>query len=73
MTSSLISSNSVTGYTFTISSDGQGFKLSVEPPYRHNGTQTFDGWFPRFYTKSQYAKAALTKFLGESVTWSQGK
>ena len=36
----------------------------------YNGTQTYDGWFPRYYSKPQYAKAALTRFLGESVNWS---
>ena len=53
-----------------ISTDGNGCKLSVRPEYRRNGTQTYDGWFPRYYSKPQYAKAALTRFLGESVNWS---
>lgn len=70
MTSILLTSDSVDGYTFCISTDGNGCKLSVRPEYRRNGTQTYDGWFPRYYSKPQYAKAALTRFLGESVNWS---
>lgn len=70
MTFILLTSDSVDGYTFLISPDGNGCKLSVRPEYRRNGTQTYDGWFPRYYSKPQYAKAALTRFLGESVNWS---
>lgn len=70
MTSILLTSDSVDGYTFCISTDGNECKLSVRPEYRRNGTQTYDGWFPRYYSKPQYAKAALTRFLGESVNWS---
>ena len=69
MKNSLFSTDSNTGVTFTISPHGQGCKLSVEPEYRRKGTQNYDGWFPRYYTKPQYAKAALTRFLGEPVNW----
>lgn len=44
MTSILLTSDSVDGYTFCISTDGNGCKLSVRPEYRRNGTQTYDGW-----------------------------
>ncbi len=40
-----------------------GYRLSVSPENRHNGTQSFDGWFPRFFSEPQYAKSSLTKFL----------
>ncbi|HGB5786718.1 TPA: hypothetical protein ACIVT4_003320, partial [Salmonella enterica subsp. diarizonae serovar 61:l,v:z35] len=69
MTRSRFRSDSIDGFTFIISPHGQGCRLSVEPEYRRNGTQSYDGWFPRFYTKPQYAKAALTRFLGEPVNW----
>lgn len=69
MISSRLSSDSIDGVTFIISPHGQGCRLSVEPEYRRNGTQNYDGWFPRFYTKPQYAKAALTRYLGEPVNW----
>lgn len=61
------------GYTFYISPRGTGCVLSVEPANRFNGTQSFDGRFPRTYTKPQYAKAALTKYLGEAVNWERVK
>ena len=44
---------------------------TVSPENRHNGTQSFDGWFPRFFSEPQYAKSSLTKFLGESVVWEE--
>ena len=69
MISIRLSSDSIDGVTFIISPHGQGGRLSVEPEYRRNGTQNYDGWFPRFYTKPQYAKAALTRYLGEPVNW----
>lgn len=56
-------------YTVYISVSGSGCRLSVEPENRFNGTQSFDGWFPRYYSRPQYAKASLTRFLGETVTW----
>ncbi len=59
------------GYTFIITTDDTGCRLSVEPAHRHNGTQSFDGRFPRFYSSPRYAKSALTKFLGEAVSWEE--
>jgi len=56
-------------YTFYIEPCGSGCRLTVEPANRHNGTQSFDGWFPRLYTRPQDAKAALPRFLGEAVMW----
>lgn len=47
------------------------FRLSVEPANRSNGTQSFDGWFPRFFSKPRSAKSALTRFLGESLDWQE--
>lgn len=58
-------------YTFYISVSGSGCRLSVEPENRFNGTQSFDGWFPRYYSRSQDAKASLTRFLGETVIWHE--
>jgi hypothetical protein len=59
------------GYTFFITHDGTEYCLTVEPAYRYNGTQSFDGWFPRFYSDAKFAKGALTRFLGEQVLWTE--
>lgn len=71
MNSKRLKSNTENGYTFFITPDGSGYSLTVEPEFRRNGTQSFDGWFPRFYTESKYAKGSLTKFLGEPVHWTE--
>lgn len=61
------------GYTFYITPCNtpykKGFRLSVEPEFRYNGTQSMDGWFPRYYDRIQDAKAALTRFMGGPVEW----
>ncbi len=54
---------------FSIVPSGNQFSLIVKPEFRHNGTQNYDGRFPRSYSEPRYAKAALTKFLGCSVDW----
>ncbi|XIH62115.1 hypothetical protein C1N60_23215 (plasmid) [Pantoea sp. SGAir0184] len=69
MTGRTLMARSSDGYTFTITSYDKGYRLSVCPENRYNGTQSFDGWFPRFYTRPQSAKSALTRFLGESLVW----
>ncbi|HAI2561464.1 TPA: hypothetical protein HJJ02_004539 [Escherichia coli] len=56
MTSKTLISKTDDGYTFSISPYGDGYRLSVSPENRHNGTQSFDGWFPRFFSEPQYAK-----------------
>ncbi|WP_223228602.1 hypothetical protein [Salmonella enterica] len=71
MTSKTLISKTDDGYTFSISPYGDGYRLSVSPENRHNGTQSFDGWFPRFFSEPQYAKSSLTKFLGESLVWEE--
>jgi hypothetical protein len=48
-----------------------GYDLYVEPAYRHNGTQAYDGRFPRHYKKVGAAKASLTKFLGKPEKWEE--
>jgi hypothetical protein len=49
--------------------DGSDWVLWIEPANRHNGTQTYDGWFPRRYKKQSAAKGALTKMLGPEWQW----
>lgn len=71
MTSKTLISKTDDGYTFSISPYGDGYRLSVSPENRHNGTQSFDGWFPRFFSEPQYAKSSITKFLGESLVWEE--
>jgi hypothetical protein len=39
------------------------FVASVEPEYRPNGTQTWDGMFPRQYKSAGSAKAAVGRLL----------
>tara|TARA_B100000700_G_scaffold311500_2_gene393666 strand:+ start:126653 stop:126889 length:237 start_codon:yes stop_codon:yes gene_type:complete len=58
--------------TFSIRSAHDGFRLRVDPANRHNGTQSYDGWFGsdgRSYKRVQDAKSGLTKFLGLSEGW----
>jgi hypothetical protein len=72
MTCKTLISKTDDGYTFSISPYEDGYRLSVSPENRHNGTQLFDGWFPRFFfSEPQYAKSSLTKFLGESLVWEE--
>lgn len=54
---------------FFIVPHGDEFKLYVVPENRRNGTQSYDGYFPRFYKKLSAAKAGLTKFLGKPEQW----
>lgn len=49
------------------------FKLYVDPEFRSNGTQSYDGYFPRFYKRVGSAKAGLTKFLGKPEQWNEFK
>lgn len=71
MTLKRLAASSGDGYTFHITPCTIGFRLSVEPEYRYNGTQSMDGWFPRHYTRIQDARAALTRFMGEAVEWKE--
>jgi hypothetical protein len=64
---------SVGNETFIIQPLSNEFELSVEPSNRFNGTQAYDGYFPRRYSSPRYAKAALTRFFGENLTWVQDK
>ncbi|AZS26373.1 hypothetical protein DYL72_15835 [Vibrio anguillarum] len=43
--------------------------LIIEPANRNNGTQSYDGWFPRYYSKASSAKAAVTKKFGREWQW----
>jgi len=58
-------------YTFFITPHGDEFKLSADPAWRRNGTQTFDGYFPRYFKKVSSAKSSLTKFLGKPDEWKE--
>jgi len=49
-------------------SDGD-YILSVEPEFRRNGTQSFDGAFPRLYKRVQDAKGYSTKMFGSGLVW----
>lgn len=56
--------------TFYITPHGDRFKLTVDPEYRHNGTQNYDGYFPRHFKSVPAAKGCLTKFLGKPPAWT---
>lgn len=43
--------------------------LAIEPAYRRNGAERYNGWFPKNYSKPSYAKAAVTKKLGREWRW----
>jgi hypothetical protein len=56
---------------FFIKASGDGVILFVEPANRFNGTQNYDGYFPRYYSHTRYAKAALTRSLGKPNDWQE--
>ncbi|BDZ90751.1 hypothetical protein VEE68_51980 (plasmid) [Escherichia coli] len=58
-----------THLAFHLTETGTAYQSRLKT--RHNGTQSFDGWFPRFFSEPQYAKSSLTKFLGESLVWEE--
>lgn len=43
--------------------------LTIEPENNRNGTQRYDGWYPRCYSKVSHAKMAVTKKLGKEWQW----
>ncbi|ODM57023.1 hypothetical protein BC455_18195 [Vibrio harveyi] len=47
------------------------WELTIVPANRHNGTERYDGWFPRYYTKVSSAKAAVTRKLGREWIWEK--
>lgn len=47
------------------------WRLSIEPENRRNGTQSYDGWFPRYYSKASFAKAAVTRKFGRVWQWEK--
>lgn len=57
------------GEAFFIVPHGNDFKLYVEPVYRRNGTQNYDGYFPRYFSRVSSAKSSLTRFLGKPEKW----
>ena len=57
--------------TFFIIAVGAEYKLYVEPESRRNGTQAYDGYFPRFFSEVRFAKASLTKFLRKPDKWEE--
>tara|TARA_Y100001934_G_C12254903_1_gene727019 strand:- start:10 stop:243 length:234 start_codon:yes stop_codon:yes gene_type:complete len=57
--------------TFIIKPYGDdAFLLAVDPAWRYNGTQNYDGYFPREYKTPQAAKAALSRFLMKKTIWT---
>jgi hypothetical protein len=45
------------------------WRLTIEPANRNNGTQSYDGWFPRTYSQVSAAKAAVTRKFGREWEW----
>ena len=43
--------------------------LTIEPANRRDGTERYDGWFPRHYSKVSHAKVAVTKKFGREWQW----
>ncbi len=58
-------------HTFFIAASGEGYKLYVDPPNRHNGTQSLDGYYPRYFKSVRAAKSSLTKYLGKPPPWQE--
>jgi len=56
-------------HTLYIRRSGGGYILSAEPEFRRNGTQSFDGAFPRAYKRVQDAKGYSTKMFGSGLVW----
>jgi hypothetical protein len=60
-------------YCLLILPAGAKVKLCVEPEFRHDGTQNFDGQLPRYYTEPKYAKSFATRLLGDGLIWQEIK
>ncbi len=56
-------------HTLYIRKSGGDYILSVEPEFRRNRTQSFDGEFPRTYKRAQDAKGYSTKMFGSGLDW----
>ncbi|TOA68048.1 hypothetical protein [Vibrio penaeicida] len=70
MGSQKLKTQEIDGHRFYLSSRSDGkWLMTVEPAFRSNGTQSLDGWLPRYYSKVGSAKAALTKKLGSEWLW----
>lgn len=57
------------GETYIIEPDGNEFIVSLERDYRYNGTQKYDGRFPRHCKSLRGAKTCVTKWLGFKPIW----
>lgn len=47
------------------------FVVTIEPEFRHNGTQVLDGRYPRTYGSVRAAKGAVTRMTGERLEWKE--
>jgi len=61
----------IDGETLYLVSLDDTWRLTIEPRNRNNGTERYDGWFPRFYTNPKSAKASVTRKFGREWKWEK--
>ncbi len=66
-----LKTQSIDGETLFLTYIGGEWRLEVEPAYRRNGTQNYDGWFPRTYSSIGAAKGAVTRVFGKEWQWQK--
>lgn len=57
------------GETLYLTFEGKEWLLTIVPAYRSNGTERYDGWFPRHYSNVNRAKASVTRKFGREWLW----
>lgn len=58
-------------HTLYIRPCGNQLRLTIDPAFRHNGTQVLDGLLPRTYKTVGAAKGAVTKLLCDVLIWKE--
>lgn len=56
-------------HTVFIKYEAGQFVASLQPEWRGNGTQTFDGILPRYYSSVRGAKISVAKMFGVGLVW----
>lgn len=59
------------GEIYRIKLSGNHFMVTLEPEFRNNGTEKYNGYFPRPCKSLRGAKSVVTKWLGYKPNWIQ--
>lgn len=69
MSNQALKTQQLNGETLYLTYMGSEWRLTIDPANRSNGTQSYDGWFPRNYSQVRSAKAAVTRKFGGEWKW----